>query len=97
MTKALTKVIYKPAHTANDEYTVIVNPEEGHQGLLGKPSKQQLDTDFGSHKDTDVVTIILEKGKELASDSVGSLGSASTNIARGPLDARTGNASRRGI
>ena len=35
----------------------------GAQGKLGRPSKQQLDSVFGTHTDTDVVTAILEKGQ----------------------------------
>ncbi|KAG6832163.1 hypothetical protein H0H92_004894 [Tricholoma furcatifolium] len=90
MPKALTKVIYKPDHTSNNEYTVVVNPEEykkwkagGRQGFLGQPSKQLLDTDFGTNNDMDVVTAILEKGKDQASDSVGATSSVSTNLSRG--------------
>ncbi|KAG6817882.1 hypothetical protein H0H87_001714 [Tephrocybe sp. NHM501043] len=142
MPKALTKVIYKPDHTSNDEYTVIVNPEEvsrviattypdlpesdlsafcssrngrkeclidtsiplaevvdsfsvyhstqGHQGRLGQASKQQLDTDFNTNKDVDVITAILTKGKEQSSDSIGSLNSVTTNMARGSQNLKSG-------
>lgn len=39
---------------------------------MGRPSKQQLDTVFGTHNDTDVVTQILEKGDmQAASECVG--------------------------
>ncbi|WFD35127.1 hypothetical protein MCUN1_001976 [Malassezia cuniculi] len=37
----------------------------GTQGILGKASNQQLDNVFGTHKDVDVVTQILEKGQHL--------------------------------
>jgi len=30
---------------------------------MGHPSKQQLDNDFGTHKDVDVVIKILEEGE----------------------------------
>lgn len=33
MTKALTKVIYRPDHQSISEYTVIVNPEEVRRHL----------------------------------------------------------------
>ncbi|PWN99305.1 DUF1960-domain-containing protein [Tilletiopsis washingtonensis] len=35
----------------------------GTQGIMGKPSKQQLDNTFNTHNDTEVVQIILEKGE----------------------------------
>ncbi|EJD53643.1 DUF1960-domain-containing protein [Auricularia subglabra TFB-10046 SS5] len=40
----------------------VYHSNQGHQGHLGRPSKQQLDTVFGSHKEDDVVKAILEKG-----------------------------------
>lgn len=110
MTKALTKVIYKPDSNSTHEYMVIVNPEEykkwkegdtsiplaevvdsfdvfhssqGHQGFLGKPSKQQLDTDFGTTKEIDVVLKILGEGKDQASDSFAATNTANTNLSRG--------------
>jgi len=99
MTKALTKVIYKPDTQSTDEYTVIVDPDEfkkwkngdtiplaqvvdsfsifhsvqGSQGILGTPSKQQLDTVFGTSKDVDVITHILQNGRERASDAFDSV------------------------
>ncbi|KAG6850893.1 hypothetical protein H0H93_006719 [Arthromyces matolae] len=99
MSKPLTKVIYKPDHTSSTEYTVIVNPDEfkkwksgafdvfastqGRQGYLGQPSKQQLENDFESSKEDEVVKIILDKGKEQASERIGSPNSVSKNISRG--------------
>ena len=38
---------------------------------MGRPSKQQLDTVFGTHNDTDVVTQILEKGDMQAASEWG--------------------------
>ncbi|KAJ1021007.1 hypothetical protein NDA13_005635 [Ustilago tritici] len=35
----------------------------GAQGIMGRPSKQLLDTVFDTHKDVDVVTHILERGQ----------------------------------
>ncbi|KAG5648837.1 hypothetical protein DXG03_000186 [Asterophora parasitica] len=125
MPKSLTKVIYKPDHTSNSEYTVIVNPEEfkklcftdtsiplaevvdsftifhstqGRQGYLGQPSKQQLDTDFGTSNDTDVVKIILEKGKDQAADSIGLGTGTEKNLARGggSVDLNRGGLNRGG-
>ena len=37
---------------------------QGSQGLLGRASKQQLDNVFGTHKDVDVITKILQDGRE---------------------------------
>ena len=41
----------------------VFHSGQGSQGLLGTPSKQQLDNVFDTHKDIDVVTKILEKGR----------------------------------
>ncbi|RPD66939.1 DUF1960-domain-containing protein [Lentinus tigrinus ALCF2SS1-7] len=43
---------------------------QGAQGLLGRPSNQQLENVFGSSKDVDVVKQILEKGKEESGKSI---------------------------
>ncbi|CAO1630172.1 unnamed protein product [Parajaminaea phylloscopi] len=40
----------------------VFSTTQGAQGIMGHPSKQQLENDFGTHKDVDVVTQILEKG-----------------------------------
>lgn len=45
----------------------VFHTGQGAQGIMGRPSKQQLDTVFGSHTDTDVVLQILEKGQLQAS------------------------------
>ncbi|TFK68178.1 DUF1960-domain-containing protein [Pluteus cervinus] len=109
MTKALTKVIFKPSTQSTDEFTIIVNPEEykrwkdggesiplaevvdsfevffssqGAQGLLGRPSKQQLENVFDTSKDVDVVLYILNNGKLQASDGF-SGGSTNLNLSRG--------------
>ncbi|KAF9057912.1 ribosome maturation protein [Panaeolus papilionaceus] len=47
----------------------IYHSTQGSQGLQHTPSKQQLDTDFGSHKDTEVVEIILKNGKDQPADA----------------------------
>ncbi len=36
---------------------------QGKEGIMGQASKQQLENAFGSSKDVDVVTEILEKGQ----------------------------------
>ncbi|KAG5721736.1 hypothetical protein E4T56_gene17641, partial [Termitomyces sp. T112] len=50
----------------------IFHSNQGHQGRLGQPSKQQLENDFGTSKDEEVVTQILQKGKDQGSDRIGS-------------------------
>ncbi|KAG2155052.1 DUF1960-domain-containing protein [Suillus bovinus] len=64
-----------------DSFKVFYS-NQGAQGILGTPSKQQLDTVFGTTKDVDVMTQILEKGKDQPGNGFTS-GTASTNVARG--------------
>ncbi|KAH8918869.1 DUF1960-domain-containing protein [Atractiella rhizophila] len=40
----------------------IFHTGTGTQGILQRPSKQELDTVFETHNDTAVITIVLEKG-----------------------------------
>ncbi|KAG6877216.1 hypothetical protein C0992_010609 [Termitomyces sp. T32_za158] len=61
----------------------IFHSNQGHQGRLGQPSKQQLENDFGTSKDEEVVAKILESGKDQGSDRIGSAYSVSTNVTRG--------------
>ncbi|KAF8076668.1 DUF1960-domain-containing protein [Lyophyllum atratum] len=60
----------------------VFHSNQGHQGLLGTPSKQQLDTHFDTHNETEVVKIVLGKGEMKASDRIES-GTAQMNPARG--------------
>lgn len=71
----------------------IHSSNQGPQGLLRRPSKQELDTEFGTHVDVDVIQIILEKGKEEAGESIASGKWASKNDSKGSafLDNRGGN------
>lgn len=55
---------------------------QGAQGILRQPSQQQLDNVFGTHKDDEVIKIILEKGQLQHSEAIGS-GSGSLNRTRG--------------
>ncbi|PWN50150.1 DUF1960-domain-containing protein [Violaceomyces palustris] len=48
----------------------VFHTGQGAQGIMGRPSKQQLDTIFGTHTDTDVVLQILEKGQFQASSEL---------------------------
>ncbi|KAK0206925.1 ribosome maturation protein [Desarmillaria ectypa] len=56
---------------------------QGPQGILGKPSNQQLDTVFGTSKDTDVAQIILEKGRHQVTEGLQGPTFSSTNQSRG--------------
>ncbi|KAH7887521.1 ribosome maturation protein [Phlebopus sp. FC_14] len=60
----------------------VFHSGQGAQGYLGRPSKQQLDNVFGTSKDVDVITILLQRGKEQAGDGFTS-GTFGTNASRG--------------
>jgi len=66
-----------------DSFQVFFS-NQGNQGLLGKPSKQQLENTFGTSVDVDVIKLILSKGKEQASDALSS-GPATLNSGRTSL------------
>lgn len=70
-----------PLSEVVDSFKVFYS-NQGAQGILGAPSKQQLDTVFNTTKDVDVVTQILEKGKDQPSNGFTS-GMGATNVARG--------------
>lgn len=59
----------------------VFHSGQGSQGILRQCSNQQLDTVFGTHKDIDVVTAMLNNGKEQHGDAIESSGSL--NISRG--------------
>jgi hypothetical protein len=71
----------------------VLSSNQGPQGLLGRPSKQELDNVFGTHVDVEVIQHILDKGKEEASESITSGKSASKNDSKGSafLDNRGSN------
>ena len=60
----------------------VFHSNQGSQGILGRPSKQQLETAFGTHKDVDVITAVLGNGREQAGDAIRS-GPNATNMSRG--------------
>ncbi|KAH9965757.1 hypothetical protein BC827DRAFT_1179634 [Russula dissimulans] len=70
----------------------VLSSNQGPQGLLRRPSKQELDNEFGTHVDVDVVQQILEKGKEEAGESIASGKWGSKNDSKGGafLDNRGG-------
>ncbi len=69
---------------------------QGTQGILGKASNQQLDSVFGTHKDTDVVEQILAKGKTQAGDQIRSSDFGGTNISIGSVSVDTRGKGLRG-
>ena len=71
----------------------IFSSNQGPQGILRHPSKQELDNVFGTHVDVDVVQQILEKGREDAGESLSSGKWGSKNDSKGSayLDNRGGN------
>ncbi|KAF9238763.1 DUF1960-domain-containing protein [Melanogaster broomeanus] len=65
----------------------VFHSGQGAQGLLGRPSKQQLDNTFGTSKDVEVISIVLEKGKEQPGESfTGTSGTYTLNVTRGSAD-----------
>ena len=71
----------------------ILSSNQGPQGYLRRPSKQELDNEFGTHVDVDVIQLILEKGKEEAGESFSSNNWGSKNDSKGSayLDNRGGS------
>jgi len=53
-----------------DSFDVFHTNGQGNQGLLQRPSKQMLDTIFETHKDVDVLEVILKKGNLKPADDL---------------------------
>ncbi|KDR84003.1 hypothetical protein GALMADRAFT_236570 [Galerina marginata CBS 339.88] len=77
-----------------DSFTIF-HSDQGSQGILRQPSNQQLDSDFGTHKDIDVVEFMLKNGKEQRGEGLGQ--TASTNVTRGSNITDTRSKGLRGI
>ncbi|KAI1796164.1 ribosome maturation protein [Ganoderma leucocontextum] len=69
---------------------------QGAQGLLGRPSKQQLENVFGSSKDVDVITQILNKGKEESGKAI-KTATVAMNVNKGSFAIDTKGKSLTGI
>ncbi|KAI0303907.1 ribosome maturation protein [Russula brevipes] len=71
----------------------ILSSNQGPQGLLRRPSKQELDNVFETHVDVDVIQKILENGKEESGESIAYSKWGSKNDSHGSayLDNRGGN------
>lgn len=77
-------------------YDVLFS-NQGPQGILGKPSKQQLENVFGTHVDVDVITTILEKGKSESGESIRNSNMGGTNLTMGSMVVDTKGKGLRGI
>ncbi|KAF9780267.1 ribosome maturation protein [Thelephora terrestris] len=66
---------------------------QGNQGLLGKPSKQQLETVFGTSVDVEIIKLMIQKGKDQSSDHLGN-NFGSTNVTRGSITEHRSGATR---
>ncbi|KAI0307000.1 DUF1960-domain-containing protein [Multifurca ochricompacta] len=76
-----------------DSYEIL-SSNQGPQGLLRRPSKQELDNVFGTHTDVDVIQQILEKGKEETGEGIASGKWGNKNDSKGSaflVDSKGGN------
>ena len=65
--------------------------------MLGRPSKQQLENVFGTSKDVDVITQILEKGKAESGDGIRNSDFGATNATFGSMVVDTRGKGLRGV
>jgi len=70
-----------------DSFQVFFS-NQGKQGILGQASKQQLENEFGTSKDVDVVQQILEKGKGQSADGITSRGLFNETRGSGVIDSK---------
>jgi hypothetical protein len=85
-------VIYSLRVTPADPPRAFLS--SGSQGILQRPSKQELETVFGTHNETEIVEQILAKGKFQTGKSIDSLGQSSKNtlvVATRPLGVSEAN------
>ncbi|KAI0960400.1 hypothetical protein AcW1_004923 [Taiwanofungus camphoratus] len=69
-------------HTVHTAFQVFFS-NQGAQGLLGQASRQQLDSVFGTHKDTDAVEQLLNKGEMQAGEGFHGTEVLSKDVGRG--------------
>lgn len=62
---------------------------QGSQGILHKPSRQQLENVFETHKDVDVVSFILQKGVAQSGEGIQNSNFGSTNANKGSFSIDT--------
>ncbi|KXL42874.1 hypothetical protein M433DRAFT_8741 [Acidomyces richmondensis BFW] len=65
-----------------NSFDVFVTHRQGAQGILDRASKAQLESEFGTSREDDVVKAILEKGNVIESEFPGRQGDK--NLADGP-------------
>ncbi|KAL1611974.1 hypothetical protein SLS60_000197 [Paraconiothyrium brasiliense] len=63
-------------------WKVFITHKHGNQGILDSASNSQLENEFGTHKEEDVVKQIIEKGDLQETDAKERQGD--TNITKGP-------------
>ncbi|CAI6339690.1 unnamed protein product [Periconia digitata] len=63
-------------------WKIFVTHKHGNQGILDTASNQQLDAEFGTSKEEDVVKLILEKGNIQENQNKERQGD--TNMTKGP-------------
>ncbi|KAJ4357206.1 uncharacterized protein N0V89_001781 [Didymosphaeria variabile] len=63
-------------------WKVFITHKHGNQGILDSASNLQLENEFGTHKEEDVVKQIIEKGDLQETDAKERQGD--TNITKGP-------------
>ncbi|GAB7341852.1 hypothetical protein MBLNU457_g0172t1 [Dothideomycetes sp. NU457] len=63
-------------------FKIFVTHKHGAQGILDTASKGQLESEFGTHRDEEVMIQIIEKGSIIESEEHGRLGDR--NITAGP-------------
>ncbi|GAB7366161.1 hypothetical protein MBLNU230_g7723t1 [Neophaeotheca triangularis] len=63
-------------------WKIFVTHKHGNQGILDSASKGQLEDEFGTTKDDEVVTKILEQGTVVESEEHGRMGDR--NATKGP-------------
>ncbi|KAL1302766.1 hypothetical protein AAFC00_003113 [Neodothiora populina] len=69
-------------------WKIFCTHKHGNQGQLDTASNSQLDNEFGTHKEEDVVIQILEKGNILETEAAGKSGDRNTQ--NGPLGGHGG-------
>ncbi|GJE84233.1 SBDS domain-containing protein [Phanerochaete sordida] len=78
--------------------TDVFFSNQGSQGILGKPSKQQLENVFGTTNEMEIIQQILEKGKSQAGDGIrNGSGVAATNMTFGSAVVDTKGKGLRGV
>ena len=65
--------------------TDVFFSNQGAQGILGKPSKQQLENVFGTSNSMEVIAQILQKGKSQQGEGIRNSNFGATNSTFGSM------------